>query len=513
MSFDSTVYIVKRDNVYGQVVCADYDFVIQMREKFSYFADGYQFAPSYKNKMWSGKIHLLKESGQFHLGLWCELVKFCKAMNQPFKLDPQIRKFDLDRVKFQTYVEGLNVHSDGSQITPYDYQVDAAHKALEWQRCILLSPTSSGKSLIQYMLVRMYEKLLPNEQMLMVVPTVALVSQMRDDFNDYSSELSWDAMNETHGITGGVDKKTDKRIVISTYQSLAKVAPDYFHKFKAVMVDEVHTAKSKSIIRILENCKDASWKVGLTGTLDECKTNILTLTGLFGPIFEVISTKELMDMGSVAQLKVRVGLLKHIDKDCKILRSDERGPIDDKTKKPKKQKATYAEEIDFIVEHKERNKFLMRFTASLEGNSILMINKVEHGENLHKWMKEVYPDRDIFLYTGATKKDERDRIRKVMEVSENAIIIGSLGVLSTGISIKRLHNMVFAHPSKSRIKVLQSVGRLLRKSKFGNEVTMFDVVDDFCIGAYENYVFAHGQARVTFYDQQQFNYEVINIDL
>lgn len=507
MSFDSTIYIVKFDEINGRIITEDYDFLIQLREKLSFFADGYRFHPSFKNKFWDGKVRLLNNDGTFSLGLWCEIVDFCKRMDHPYQLDPKIRKFQLDREKFQSFVNSLDVHSGGEKIEPYDYQVNAAHKALEWQRCILLSPTSSGKSLIQYILVNMYQRLMPNEQMLMIVPTVALVSQMKNDFKDYSSEIDWDGDNEIHGITAGVDKETNKRIVISTYQSLTKVKAEYFEKFKAVMVDEVHTAKSKSIVNILSKCINAKWRVGLTGTLDECKTNILTLKGLFGPIFEVISTKELMDMGSVAQLKVHVGILKHKEEDCKHLRSGKHGDSD------KKKKASYMEEIDFITTHKDRNRFIMNFTSKLAGNSILMVNKVEHGQNLYKWMTDVYPDRDIFLYTGSTKKEERDHIRTAMEQSENAIIIGSLGVLSTGISIKRLHNLVFAHPSKSRIKVLQTVGRLLRKSKFGNNVFMYDLVDDFRVGAYCNYTYEHGQKRVSFYSEQEFDWNVNEISI
>ena len=239
----------------------------------------------------------------------------------------------------------------------------------------------------------------------------------------------------------------------------------------------------------------------------------MTLKGLFGPIFTVITTKELMDMNRVAQLAIKVVVIEHNEKDCKNMRSAPRGEPDSETGKIPRRKATYQEEIAEIVSNEKRNLHLMEFTLGLEGNTILMIKNIEHGENLYKWMTETCPDRDIYLYTGGTKKEERDRIRKVIEGKENAIIIGSIGVLSTGISIKRLHNLVFAHPSKSRIKVLQSIGRLLRKSKHGNLVTVYDFVDSFCVGAFENYVYGHGQKRVNFYTEQQFNFTVENLKL
>jgi len=511
--YDTTVYFIKTSEVYGTIQCQDFDTIVALREYFSFFADGYQFQPSFINLQWDGKIRLIDASNQIRLGLWHEVKSFCERYNLPFMLDPKIQRFSLDKKKFEGFVENLDVHAGGDSITPYDYQVDAAHHALESQRCLLLSPTSSGKSLIQYMLIRMYEKILPDQKMLIIVPTVGLVTQMQGDFNDYSSNIEWDAESSIHGIKAGVCKDTNKHIVVSTYQSLIRVDVSFFHQFSAIMCDEVHTATAKSITRILDNGVNASWRVGLTGTLDECKTNKLILTGMFGPVYTVISTKELMDSGQVAQLKVNVALLKHNEKDCKFMRSAPRGPIEESTGKKKRVKATYKEEIDFIISSEARNKFIMNFTAKLKGNSILMINIVEHGENLFKWMKAAFPDREIYLYTGATKADEREEIRQLMEKSENAIIIGSLGVLSTGISIKRLHNLVFAHPSKSRVKVLQSVGRLLRLSKFGNLVHMFDMVDDFLIGAYENYTYGHGQKRVSFYHDQQFDTEVFKVTL
>ncbi|AUS02014.1 helicase [Vibrio phage 3.058.O._10N.286.46.B8] len=508
----------KVDNVYGQVECEDYDFIIMLRDYFSFFAEGYQFHPSYKNRMWDGKIRLLNAAdGKIYLGLWESLKDFCERHNKVCHVDPRISTKPLPKERFTSFVKSLNVHTDGEAITPYDYQQDAAHYALEYQKSLLLSPTSSGKSLIQYMLLRMYLMILPeDEQILIIVPKSGLVKQMIGDFKDYSSANGWDVDKFIYTINGTC-KETKKRITITTYQSLTnpKTKPprEWFNRFGAVMVDEVHTATAKSVMYILESCASANWKVGLTGTLDGSKTNEMTLRGLFGPVKNVITTKELMDRGTVAQLTVKVGLLKHPEKYCKLLRSADRGDKDPKTGKPKKRKATYAEEIKYITESVERNRFVMRFTAGLKGNTILMINMIEHGEILYKWMKEALPDRKIYLYTGATGINERETIRQLMEKQDGAIIIGSLGVLSTGISIKRLHNLVFAHPSKSRIKVLQTVGRLLRKSKFGNEVTMFDLVDSMEIGSYSNYTLEHGRIRTKYYHDQLFETEMVSINL
>lgn len=510
---DSTVYIKKKDNTGIEIICQDFDFVVEMREKFSFFADGYKFHPAYKAKAWDGKIRLLKQDNTMPFGLFHEVMKFCKLMNRPFKLDPKIKRWNLPKEKFENFVKSLNVHVDGDSIDPYEYQIDASHHALEVQRCILLSPTSSGKSLIQYLIVRLLERMSEGTTMLVVVPTVGLVSQMIGDFCDYSSEIDWDGEKMIHGIKGGVKKETSKHIIVSTYQSLREVPDEWFEQFDVCMVDEVHTATAKSVSRVVEACKNACYKIGLTGTMDETKANKMTLLGLFGPVYTVITTKELMDMNRVANLDIKVAMLVHPEAERKHLRSSPRGPKDQKKGKPKRKKASYQEEMTHIVNSEKRNKFIMRLASKLQGNTIIMINEIEHGENLVKWLKDGLPHKNIYLYTGSVGDVEREQIRKSMELQDGAIIVGSLGTISTGISIKRLHNLILAHPNKSRIKVLQSIGRLLRKSKFGNNVTFYDIVDDFRIGAYENYVYGHGLKRYEYYCEQQFEVDIIDVNL
>lgn len=512
--------IHKIDNINVLIDTEDFDFLLMMRDHFSFFVDGYKFQPKYKNKQWDGKIHLLKNNNTMPIGLTSKIIEFCSRHNKEVFVDPQIKTQTLDVNVLEEFIKSLNIHIDKEPIYPHDYQVNGIQTAIENQRCILISATSSGKSLMQYILLRFYQKIYPDEKMLMIVPTVGLVTQMKADFNDYSSEVDWCSEDYITGFSGGEIDDPDKNIILTTYQSLSnkitKPPPEFFHQFKVIKVDEVHTAQAKSIKDIMNSAINADIRLGLTGTLSECATHEMVLRGMFGDIFNVIATHELMEMDAVAQLKILCALLKYPDKTCKFMRSSDRGDTFKSGKnkgEPKKSKATYQEEIDFIINNQERNKLIMRLTANLSGNTILMIKNIEHGENLYKWMKAALPDRDIYLYIGDTDADQREYIRQVTEKSENCIIIGSIGVLSTGISIKRLHNLVFAHPSKSRIKVLQSIGRIIRKSKFGNLVTMYDFIDDFSIGAYENYTLEHGRIRVGFYHDQKFDCTTKIIDI
>lgn len=509
---DKTVYIAQKNAVYAKIICEDFDFIVMLRKKFSFRPEGYQFSPAYKRKSWDGWFRMFDVDGKIYSGLWKDVYNFCIEQGQPVKVDPKYAPNVLPMERFKGFIETLMIHSDGQPIPPYSYQLDAAHHALQHRGCILLSPTSSGKSLIQYIVIRALEKMNGESNTLIVVPTVGLVTQMTADFADYSSEIEWNADEKIHGIMAGVDKNTDKHIIISTFQSIAKQPRSFFEKFNNVMVDEVHRATSKSLTKILEKCYNSVYRIGLTGTLDDCKTHEMILKGLFGPIKNVITTHELMEQEKVAQLSVCVIRFSYDDSERKFMRSAPRGPINPQTDKQDRKKANYLEEIGFITNHTMRNEKVVKLASKLDGNTIVMVNQLDHVDTLYEKLKST--GKEVYIYTGKVKKVERERIRQLVEKKDGVIILGTLGVLSTGISIKRLKNLIFAHPTKAKIKTLQSVGRILRKSKYGNDVRLYDIVDDFRIGAYENYTYEHGMLRISYYDDQKFRvfYKEINID-
>lgn len=507
------VYIEKLGNVKGRIHSDDPDTFIEISEHFSFMADGYRFHPAYKNKMWDGRVRMVTDWGEIPLGLWSDIVNYCESSGVEVTVDPRIASTSITDEMLSSIIANINPHIGGEAVKPYDYQVEALKHALEWRGSILLSPTSSGKSMIQYLFIRTLQ-MIGVKKVLLVVPTTNLVTQMKRDFTEYSNG-QWDVEANVHLNNKGVKgRDTDKFLTISTYQALTnkrtKPEPEWFEQFDGIQVDEVHTAKSKSVKYIVDNCTCAMWRLGLTGTLDDCDVHEYVLKGMFGILKDVIETHELMAEGKVANLKIKVGVINHSEADRKFLRSAPRPDDDGKTKR---KKASYKEEIDFICSHSKRNLMIMRLAHKLSGNTIIMINESEHGENLHKWLQNALPDRPVYLFTGAVDPTQRDEISKIMETESNAIIVGSLGVLSTGISIKRLHNLITARPIKSKVKVLQSIGRLLRLSKFGNDVTLYDIVDDFTIGAYTNYTYEHGQIRIGYYNQQKFDVEVSEIEL
>ena len=248
------------------------------------------------------------------------------------------------------------------------------------------------------------------------------------------------------------------------------------------------------IMTKLENCK---YRVGLTGTLDGTKTHKLVLEGLFGTVNKVVSTSELQEKKQLANLKIFCLILQH---DKKV-----REDMFDKT---------YQEEMDYLVKNEKRNKYIRNLVTGLQGNSLVLFQYVEkHGMELKKLIEEKNPDKKVFFVYGGVEAEEREKIRFITEKSDGAIIVSSYGTFSTGINIRNLHNIVFASPSKSRVRNLQSIGRVLRKGDNKSQATLYDIADDISRNSFRNYTLNHLIERVKVYNEEQFDYEIIDVKL
>ena len=371
-----------------------------------------------------------------------------------------------------------------SKIEPRDYQYNAVYEAIKNNRKLLLSPTGSGKSLMIYALVRYYTA--TSKKTLIIVPTTSLVEQMVNDFKDYG----WGADAHVHKIYSGKDKNTDKPIIISTWQSIYKFPKRYFDDIDCVIGDEAHLFKSKSLTGIMTKLHNAKYRFGFTGTLDGSKTHKWVLEGLFGKCEQVTKTDDLIKGGYLSKFRIKVLLCKHAPQHFE----------------------TYQDEIEYLVEHKGRNNLIKNLVKDIDGNTLVLFNYVEkHGTPLYELINSnVDSARKVFFVHGGTDVEDREEVRKLTESESNAIIVASYGTFSTGINIKRLHNIIFASPSKSRIRNLQSIGRVLRKGEGKDIATLYDVADD--IGG-QNYTLKHLNERVNIYNTENFKYEVIRVNL
>lgn len=493
--------ITNIDSVDIHIEC-DKSTAKELSDFFTFKVPGHEYMPAFRNKLWDGQIKLYNIYKQtIYKGLYDYVIKFAKDRNYKV-IEPEpinVRK-SIQPEHIQKFIdEHLKPVAGGECITAHQHQIDAVTHAINHDRCLLLSPTGSGKSLIIYALIRYYlDRIPPNKKVLIIVPTTSLVRQMLSDFTEYSSNDKWKAEDNCHCVYAGKDKISKKRVIISTWQSIYKLGTDYFDNFEAVFGDECHLFKSKSLTTLMTKLLKCPYRIGTTGTLDDSLTHKLVIEGLFGRVEHVTTTKKLMNKDLLSKLKI----------DCLLLNYPEK--IRQENKKMK-----YQDEIDWIVTNENRNKFITDLAVNLKGNSLVLFQYVEkHGKPLYEMIKKkAGDDRDVFFVFGGTDVELREQIRKITETKDNAIIVASYGTFSTGISIRRLHNIIFASPSKSRIRILQSIGRQLRKSEHKDTAKLYDIADDIHWKSYKNHTLNHFERRLKIYESEGFEYTKIALHI
>ena len=460
------VTVRKVDEVFMQVNCDD-SLARDLYDFFSFTVPNAKFMPSYKNKFWDGKVRLFSlKTKKIYIGLLPYVDEFCRERGFDFGGIEDVIGKKTDTKDLEEFAKSLNL-----PLVPRDYQLDAFITAIKYGRQLLLSPTASGKSLIIYLLARYY-----NKKTVIIVPTTSLVEQMTKDFKDYGYD------KEICKIYSG-QPVFDSDITVTTWQSFSKAPKNVLESFDVVIGDEAHLFKAQTLKGILEKMKNTAVRIGTTGTLDGSEVHRLQLEGLFGPVKKVISSYQLMEEGTIAKLDI----------DCVILRHT------------KQKKMTYQEEMDYLVSNEARNEFICNLVYNLKGNTLVLFQYVEkHGVLLHDKMFKRLGDKLHYVY-GGTDTEDRETVREVVEKSNNSVILASYGTFSTGVNIKKIDNVVFASPSKSRIRNLQSIGRGLRKTEGKEKMRLFDIADDLQC---ENYTLNHLRERINIYNEEQFSYEI-----
>lgn len=494
------VRIIKENENYLRIE-ADIGVKQEIADSYKFRPPGFMFTPSYKNKSWDGWIRLVNPyKGLLYFGLKKHLIRWCKGRG--YEVDDQTKRIDdieFDDDYGQQVAKGIDF-----PLELYWYQNEYIVEALRQERALIISPTSSGKSAM-IRVIQAHHQHVSCARTLILVPTVMLVKQMYDDFISYGCDP-----DEIHCIKGGVTKDSDRPVVISTWQSVYKLDASWFAQFKCIMGDEAHNFQAKALTSIMLNATSTPFRYGFTGTINEdSKVDKMVLEGLFGPTINIVKTTDLIREGQVAKFKIKGLILNHgketknrYKEICKILREKKQG------------KLIYQAEKDLIINHKGRNEFIRDLVHSMKGsNNLVLFERIEHGELLHKMIKGK-EGRTTHLIHGGIDIDIRDALRPLVEGTEKVHdIIASFGVFSTGISIKRLDNLIFAGSYKSMIKTLQSIGRLLRIGGGSDDTVLYDIADNLGTPSDENYFVEHFNKRVDIYQEQGFQMNIKVIDM
>ena len=493
------VYVENFDNVNIRVF-SEPNIEQEISNFFTFDVPGAKFMPAYRARLWDGKIRLYDlQRKTLYAGLKHYVEDFSRR-NQYQYLEvaadnyKPVSRNNFTHEQVYEYAKALNLTARGKPIEIRDYQIDAILNCLNNNRQLLLSPTASGKSLIIYTLMRHY--VTEGNKCILIVPTTSLVEQMYTDFYDYSYINGWDVKRNCQKLYSGFSKIFDANVLITTWQSIYKQPRGWFDQFQVVFGDEAHQFKAKSLSTVMEKMTKIPYRIGTTGTLDNKQVHRLVLEGLFGPVYKVTTTKQLMETQRVAQLNIKCILLKHDEQTCKMRKNN-----------------LYQEEMDFLVSNQKRNRFIKNLALSTTGNTLVLFQYVEkHGKVLYDMFKDI-EGKEIAIVHGDVDVNERESIRLEAENKNNMIILASYGTFSTGINIPSIENIIFASPSKSRIRNLQSIGRGLRLKEGKEFCNLFDVADDMTHKSWKNHTLNHFLERVKLYSEEQFKLKIVEVEL
>lgn len=478
----------------------------ELSEFFKFAVPGAKFSPKFKAKMWDGMARLYNlQTKMIYSGLINYVKEFAEIGNHTLEIDADISYDENITVEqVEGFANLIKPCSKGVPIDIRDYQVEAIHKALNNCKVLLKSPTSSGKSLMIYTMLRWF--LAKKMKVLIIVPTTSLVSQLYSDFEDYSTGNNWNVENNCQKLYSGLSKEFTKNVLVTTWQSSWKnkscgaldgLKKDWYNQFDVVICDEAHLATGSSITSMFEKMTDVKYRIGTTGTISNEKINQLQLEGIMGPIYDVITTKQLMDSNRVVQLDIKCLLLKYNDEIRKVMT-----------------KCTYQEEVNFLISNEQRNKFIANLSLKQDGNTLVLFQTIKHGKDLLKLIQDRSEEgRKIYYVSGEVSAEEREAIRKETDNETNAILICSYGTFSTGVNIPSIENIIFSSSTKSKIRNLQSLGRGLRLRKGKTSCTLYDISDDLSWKKSKNHTLGHLVERIKTYSEEQFDYQLINIDL
>lgn len=484
-TIEDTIGVEKVNEAFIKVH-ADRSMLQELSEYFSFFVKDYKYMPKYKSGMWDGRLRLLNlQTNKLYSGLFSDILKFSKARQYDVVTDDALKEdYTPHTLNIKSFIEKLKL-----PFIPHDYQEEAFNQILNLKKILILSPTSSGKSLIAYLSVSY--AIARGMKVLMVVPTTTLVDQMYDDFASYGSRFQ----DGTHKIYGGADKSNNADFIITTWQSAFKLDKTWFDPFGMVIVDECHLATANSIKGIMEKCTNTLYRIGMTGTLEDTKTSKFVLRGLFGKIFETIKTKELTEREITAKLDIVCLMLKYPKDLCKQLSG-----------------LVYEDEVKYIIEHEKRTKLIVNLATSKSKNTLVLFRFAKHGKKIFDDILAKETGKNIFYIDQTTKTDERTRIKKFMEVNSDCILVASYGTFATGISIKNLHFLIFAFAYKAKIKTRQAIGRLLRRSTTNN-VVLYDICDNMSYKSKTNTLYTHFTDRLAEYEKEGFDYTIRELQL
>lgn len=482
------------------------------------------FHPLVKKKLWDGKIHFIDSSLKIAAGLWKEVEAICNKYKFDFYIDRMDYLID-ENFDYENFKDWVKEFFKNSEKKPKDYQIEAAALILKHRLSISELATSAGKTLIMFMV---YSYLKVNgffdsddeykNQFLVIVPNVSLILQTYNEFYEHASFIK--DFDFTIQMFGGDEPKVKKNtdIIIGTFQTLRKLPEKYYTRIKALAVDESHFTDTKSVSKVLDMCNNAKIKFGVSGTTKAGGNDAraFTMQRFLGPFINKVSPDFLSKNKYITPIKIKMiymnyleeNIKKHLKKLSKAKKAN---------KKDLDGSKLLALERQLIIQNEKRFEFIVDLIMETKKNSLVLFNNVKdsYGKKIFDALQErLSKEVSVFYVDGSTDKKTRKFYIDEMNKDDNhCIMVASFGTFSTGISINSIEYIFLVESFKSEVIIKQSFGRGMRLKEGKKLTKIIDFVDDFSIDGWENYTLKHSYERESLYNNENFKYKKININL
>jgi superfamily II DNA or RNA helicase len=421
------------------------------------------------------KISLLEGSTYLPFGLLKELLSLLK---DKFKNEEIIvsKKLKPKKSKYMAMDELKEImRAWRLPKKPRNYQFEGILNAYNKKRTILISPTSSGKSLIIYALAKIFKnEIYGDKKILIIVPRIQLVEQLFLNFKEYDVNCKESISENVKMIYSEYDKiiLEHHKIVISTWQSLNNFKDDkFFKKVKYILTDEVHNSEdiekqsltTKCLIKIVRSCTNAKYRIGLTGTLsseneEDEMLKRKSVEGLYGKAIQLTTSKHLQDKKYTPRVKIKGIIFDYgMVKSSKI--------------------STYTKELQYYRKTDGKIDFVINKLKKTEKNIIILFKTLPYGKRIFKALKKKFKNKRVWYIDGQIDIKDRLKAQEEMDKSDNNIIIGTFATFGEGISINNVFYLFMIEDIKSRQKVIQAIGRGMRLYKDKDEIIVYDMID------------------------------------
>jgi superfamily II DNA or RNA helicase len=472
------IRLILNDKQTHGLIVTDLNNLALIREKFSIKNP----AHGKRNKFAPARLYAITPSGKFEIGMLKDLCSYLQSCQYRYEID--------ENLKSKFFVGYSNPVIKTYKLPYRDHQDKSIKLAVFNGRGVFCIPTAGGKTLIMAGIIESMRLSMnkPDALALVLVPSIQLVEQTAKDFEEYGVEkvTKW---------SGNNIPDSDATTIVAGTQILLSEKSDLsiLDKIDLLLIDETHGLRKGNEINNIIDKIPTNNRFGFTGTLPPVLIDQWNIIGKVGPILYQEKTLDLKDKNYVSDFGIHILEIQHKN-------------IPNFKHNPELPAEAFEKEFDFLIHNERRNEIICNLCNKLKNNTIVMVDRIAHGEIILNKLKETCDsDRPIYFIRGNTEMDDREEIRKLMEQKNDVIVVAISKIFSTGINIPNLHNIIFASAGKAKIKIFQSIGRALRLHPTKTKAFIFDIADNTKYGK------RHLFERQTLYETEKYSYETKKI--